>query len=48
MYSIAVSLDKPRAPIDAQFSTIDRFCKFMDTSRRQDGASLSIFVDLSD
>lgn len=48
MYGIAVSLDEPRAPIDAQFSIIDRFCKFDDMSRLQEGASLNIFLDLLD
>lgn len=48
MYGIGVSLDEPRAPIDAQFSITDRFCKFDDMSRRQEGASLNIFVNLLD
>lgn len=35
-----------KSQIDAQFSTIDHFCLFDDMSRRQEGALLSVFVDL--
>lgn len=48
MYGIAGSLDELRARFDAHFSTIDSFCKFDGMSRHQEGASLSISVDLFD
>lgn len=48
MYGIVVSLDESRAPIDTQFSTVDRFCKFDDMPRCQEGASFGIFIDLFD
>lgn len=45
MHGIAVSLvDEPRAPIDAQFPIMDRFCKFYDMPLSQGDASFSIFV----
>lgn len=48
MYGIAMSLDESGAPMDAQFSTVVGFYQFDDMSWRQEGASLSILIDLSD